>query len=87
MAALQAYVLFDYHVWRAWLIPAVAAACLLAAGTLAFTRLKPFSWARAYAVGAATAGVLALLVAPAVWAAHGTLSEEREGGLPSAGAP
>ncbi len=85
MAALQAYVLFDYHVWRAWLIPAVAAACLLAAGTLAFTRLNPFSRARTYAVGVAIAGVMALLVAPAAWAAHGTLSEEREGGLPFAG--
>jgi hypothetical protein len=41
MAAVQAYVLFDYPVWRAWLIPAVAVLCLVAAVILALVRLSP----------------------------------------------
>jgi hypothetical protein len=85
MAAVQAYVLFDYAVWRAWLIPAIAGLCLVAAGILDLVRLKSHMRIGTYAVGAATAGILALLVAPAAWAAYDTLSSQGSGGLPAAG--
>ncbi|MDQ4127217.1 MAG: glycosyltransferase family 39 protein [Actinomycetota bacterium] len=85
MAAVQAYVLFDYALWRAWLIPTIAGLCLVAAGILALVRLRPPFRADTYAVGAATAGILALLVAPAAWAAYDTLSSQGGGGLPAAG--
>ena len=84
IAALQVYVLFDYAVWRAWLIPTIAGLCLVTAGILALVRLRPPFRADTYAVGAATAGILALLVAPAAWAAYDTLSSQG-GGLPAAG--
>ncbi len=85
MAAVQAYVLFDYAVWRAWLIPAIAGLCLVAAGFLALVRLRPHVRIGTYAVGAATAGILALLIAPVGWAAYDTLSSQGGGGLPAAG--
>lgn len=85
MATVQAYVLFDYAVWRAWLIPVVAALWLVSAGVLTLVRLRPPSRIHAYAVGAATAGVMVLLVAPAAWAAYETLSSQGGGGLPAAG--
>ena len=85
MAAVQAYVLFDYAVWRAWLIPAIAGICLVAAGILVLVRLRAPMRIGTYAVGAATAGILALLVAPAAWAAYDTLSSQGGGGLPAAG--
>jgi 4-amino-4-deoxy-L-arabinose transferase-like glycosyltransferase len=85
MAAVQAYVLFDYAVWRAWLIPAIAGLCLVAAGILALVRLRPHMRVGNCAVGAATTGILALLVAPAGWAAYDTLSSQGGGGLPAAG--
>jgi 4-amino-4-deoxy-L-arabinose transferase-like glycosyltransferase len=85
MAAVQAYILFDYPVWRAWLIPAVAALCLVAAGVLTLLRLRAPSGIRTYALGAATAGILALLLAPAAWAAYTTLSQGGFGALPAGG--
>jgi 4-amino-4-deoxy-L-arabinose transferase-like glycosyltransferase len=85
MAAVQAYVLFDYAVWRAWLIPAIAGLCLVAAGILALVRLRPHMRIGNYAVGAATAGILGLLFAPVGWAAYDTLSSQGGGGLPAAG--
>ena len=85
MAALQAYVLFDYAVWRAWLIPAVVGLCLIAAAVLALVRLRPAARIRSYVVGAATAGVLALLVAPTAWSAYASLSLQGGGSTPAAG--
>ena len=85
MAAVQAYVLFDYPVWRAWLVPAVTALCLIAAGVLSLMRLRASIRVRTYAVSAATVGVLALLVAPAAWAAYASLSLQGGGPVPAAG--
>ncbi|HEX2186414.1 MAG TPA: hypothetical protein VHN78_13000, partial [Chloroflexota bacterium] len=85
MAAVQDYILWDYEGWPFWLAPAISGLCLVAAGGLALVRLRPPSRARAYAVGAATAGVLALLVAPAAWASHATLQGDNGGPLPAAG--
>ena len=84
-AAVQAYVLYDYAVWRAWLIPVVAGLCLVAAAVLFLARLRPSTRVRGYAVGAATAGVLALLIAPAAWSAYASLSLQGGGPTPAAG--
>jgi len=85
VAAVQAYVLFDYALWRAWLIPAVVGLCLAAAAVLALVRLRPAARVRSYAVGAATAGMLALLVAPTAWSAYASLSLQGSGPTPAAG--
>src|ERR687894_2153466 len=87
VAAVQAYVLFDYAVWRAWLIPAVVGLCLAATVVLALVRLRPAARVRSFAVGAATAGMLALLVAPAAWSAYASLSLQGGGPTPAAGPP
>ena len=89
MAAVQAYVLLDYPVWRSWLIPAVLGMNLGAAAFLVIARLKgrmPAKWV-SYPAIAASVGVLALLFAPAAWAAHDVLTSQGGGGmgLPSAG--
>jgi 4-amino-4-deoxy-L-arabinose transferase-like glycosyltransferase len=92
MAAVQAYVLFDYPIWRAWLIPATLGLSLGAAGLLTASRLSRLRsqdvgrWA-SYPAVAVSVGVLALLIAPAAWTVHDVLSSEGGGGmgLPSAG--
>jgi 4-amino-4-deoxy-L-arabinose transferase-like glycosyltransferase len=88
MGAMQAYVLFDYPVWRAWLIPAIMGLCLIVAGLLTVARLRGrdlWKWAP-YPVVAASVGVLALLIAPAAWGTYDVLSSQGGGiGLPSAG--
>ena len=84
VAAMQARVLFDYPVWRAWLIPTVAALCLVAAVVLALARVRLPAEARTYAAGVATVGVLALFLAPAAWAAY-TAWQGTTGFLPFAG--
>jgi 4-amino-4-deoxy-L-arabinose transferase-like glycosyltransferase len=87
-AAVQAYVLLDYPVWRGWLIPAVVGLNLGAAGFLVLVRLRGRGVGKRtyYPAVAAGVGVLALLFAPAAWAAHDVLSSQGGGmGLPSAG--
>ena len=89
MAAVQAYVLLDYPVWRAWLIPAIVGLNLGAAVFLALARLRDRGLGRraSYPAVAAGVGVLALLFAPTAWATHDVLSSQGGGGmgLPSAG--
>jgi 4-amino-4-deoxy-L-arabinose transferase-like glycosyltransferase len=85
MAAVQSYILWDYEGWPLWLAPAISGLCLIAAAVLALVRLRPPFRADAYAAGAVTAGVLALLAAPAAWAAYDTLAVGGFGGLPAAG--
>jgi 4-amino-4-deoxy-L-arabinose transferase-like glycosyltransferase len=89
VAGVQAYVLLDYSVWRAWLIPPILALNLGAAIFLTISRLKSRKpdIRASYPAVAAGVGVLALLFAPAAWAAHDVLSSQGGGGmgLPSAG--
>ena len=85
MAVVQAYILFDYAVWRAWLIPAGAGLCLVAAAVLILARLRSSSSVRGYVMGAATMGMLALLIAPAAWSAYASLSLQGGGPTPAAG--
>ena len=86
---MEAYALLDYHVWRAWLIPPTLGLNLGVAFFLAISRLRvqgldKQAYYPAVAVGV---GVLALLFAPAAWAAHDVLSSQGGGGmgLPSDG--
>ena len=88
IAALQAYILLNYPVWRAWLIPPILALSLGAAVFLAIARLKGRmpSKRASYPAIVAGVGVLALLFAPTAWAAYDVLSSQGGGmGLPSAG--
>jgi len=87
MAAAQAYILWDYDGWPLWLTPAISGLCLVTVGVLTIARLRfgPNTRASSYLVGVATMGVLALLVAPAAWAAHATLLQDVGGPLPAAG--
>src|SRR5215212_1065776 len=63
IAGVQAYVLLDYFVWRAWLIPLILDLNLGAAAFLAILRLKRRELGKrtSYSAIAAGAGVLALL--------------------------
>jgi 4-amino-4-deoxy-L-arabinose transferase-like glycosyltransferase len=85
MAAVQGYILWDYEGWPLWLAPVISGLCLVAAVVLALLRLRPPFRADAYAAGAVTAGMLALLVAPTAWAAYDALAVGGFGGLPAAG--
>ena len=85
MAAVQGYILWDYEGWPVWLAPVISGLCLVAAVVLALLRLRPSFRADAYAAGAVTAGMLALLVAPTAWAAYDALAVGGFGGLPAAG--
>jgi 4-amino-4-deoxy-L-arabinose transferase-like glycosyltransferase len=88
VAGVQAYVLLDYPIWRAWLIPPILALNLGAAVFLIVSRLKGRLPGKRtpYPAIAAGVGMLALLFAPTAWAAHDVLSSQGGGmGLPSAG--
>ena len=89
VAGVQAYVLLDYPVWRAWLIPAIVGLNLGAAVFVAIVRLRGLGLGKRphYPAIAAGVGVVALLFAPTAWAAHDILSSQGGGGmgLPSAG--
>ncbi len=85
-AAVQAYILRAYPGWRDWLTPLVVVPCLLAALLLTVARLPIRLRLPARALAAvAAAGVLALLVAPAVWAGETVRSNASASGIPSAG--
>jgi 4-amino-4-deoxy-L-arabinose transferase-like glycosyltransferase len=88
MAALHTYIILAYYDenWTPWLTPGIAGLCLVAAGVLVVARLRSGLSARAscYLLGAATAGILALLIAPTTWAAY-TVFQGSGGGLAGAG--
>ena len=72
LAAFHAYILADYPAWSRWLTPLIVGLCLLAAGGLVLARVargqsRVRAWIRP--VVPAIVGLLALLVAPTVWAA------------------
>jgi len=71
--AEQAHILTSYPTWGQWLIPLMVVLCILAAGVLISARIAPRIGVRAprasYLVPAVSVGVLALMLAPTVWAA------------------
>lgn len=72
-AAEQIYILKSYPTWNQILIPLIAVLCIIAAGVLISARIAPHIKAKApsvrFLVPALIAGILALLLAPTVWAA------------------
>jgi len=83
-AAVEAIILAPFPDWSRWLTPLVGGLCLGAAGLLTLARLAGGAGKRSWPVVAAVGGVLALLIAPTLWACmpvwHGGHS-----GLPYAG--
>src|SRR5215208_2168985 len=70
VASLQSYTLaLFYPDWSHWLPPAIVILGLGAAASLLVARLKPRLKISGYPLAAISVGVLALLLAPATWAA------------------
>ncbi len=67
-AGVQAAILAEFPAWSRWLTPLVGGLCLAVAGVLAAARLAGRGEQRTWPAAVATLGVLALLVAPTVWA-------------------
>jgi 4-amino-4-deoxy-L-arabinose transferase-like glycosyltransferase len=87
-AASQIVILTNYPMWGQWMIPLLLITCLLAAGMLISARLA-FRWmGKAKAVRllwpAVAVGLVALLLAPTIWAAIPIL-QGTEADLPLAG--
>ena len=72
-AAEQIYILKSYPTWNQILIPLIAVLCIIASGVLISARIAPHIKAKApgtrFLMPALIAGILALLLAPTVWAA------------------
>ncbi len=72
-AAEQIYILQSYPTWSQVLVPLIAVLCIIAAAVLIVARVAPFIKATApgtrFLVPALIAGILALMLAPTVWAA------------------
>jgi 4-amino-4-deoxy-L-arabinose transferase-like glycosyltransferase len=87
MAILQAYILGGYEGWSLMLTPLIVLLCFIAAAVLVVLRLSlnPKLGA-AYAAAATAVGILALLVAPTVWASY-QVFQGSGGSLPVAGPP
>jgi 4-amino-4-deoxy-L-arabinose transferase-like glycosyltransferase len=86
MAALHAYIILTYYDedWGGWLTLVIVGLCLVAAVGLIVLRLRPRLKASAYSAGAVAVGVLALLIAPTVWATY-TVWQGNGGGLSGVG--
>jgi 4-amino-4-deoxy-L-arabinose transferase-like glycosyltransferase len=67
-AAVEALILADFPDWSRWLTPLVGGLCLGAAGVLVVGRLAGGARRRNWPAAVAAIGVLALLIAPTVWA-------------------
>jgi len=77
--AEQIYILTSYPAWGQWLIPLLVVLCTLAVGTLVSTRIAPHIRVKAhrppiyrearFLLPALSIGVLAVMLAPTVWAA------------------
>ena len=87
-AVEQAYILASYPAWGQWLIPLMAVLCVLGAVILIVVRLVPRIRVNVrsvrYLLAALSIGVLALLIAPTVWAAIPVV-QNTETQLPQAG--
>jgi 4-amino-4-deoxy-L-arabinose transferase-like glycosyltransferase len=77
--AEQAYILSDYPTWAQWMIPLMVVPCILAVAILIGARIAPrlgISTLRAsFLMPILSIGVLALLLAPTVWAIIPVLSK------------
>jgi 4-amino-4-deoxy-L-arabinose transferase-like glycosyltransferase len=71
--AEQIHILTHYPTWGQWLIPLMVVMCIIAVAVLVGARIAPIIGVKApharYLIPALGAGVLALMLAPTVWAA------------------
>jgi 4-amino-4-deoxy-L-arabinose transferase-like glycosyltransferase len=86
VAVLHARILAGYGDWSLRLTLVIVGACLTAAAVLVVLRLRPKQKVGAYAAIATAAGMLAVLIAPTVWASY-TVFEGPRGQMPLAGPP
>ena len=87
MAALHALILSGYEGWSLRLTPVIVGLCFIAAVVLVALRSKPKPEVNnAYRAIATAMGMLALLIAPTVWASYQVFQEPR-GFMPLAGPP
>jgi 4-amino-4-deoxy-L-arabinose transferase-like glycosyltransferase len=72
MAALQAYIILAYYDedWSYWVTGVVVGLCLVAVVGLVVLRLRLRLKLSAYSASVVAVGMLALLVAPTIWAAY-----------------
>src|SRR5438105_2848534 len=79
--AEQVYILTSYPAWGQWMIPLMVVLCVLAVGVLLSARVAPRLRLKApstrFLVPALGAGVLALMLAPTVWAGIPILTRTR----------
>lgn len=72
-AAEQVYLLSRYPAWSQWMVPLIVVLCLIAVGVLVSVRLVPRLRVQIpdtrFLMPALSIGILALLIAPTVWAA------------------
>src|SRR5205823_11503691 len=84
----QAHILTSYPAWAQWLTPPMVVLCILATGVLIGARIAPRIGIKApstrYLVPALGVGMLALMLAPTVWAAIPVIQNRSEQ-LPVAG--
>jgi len=86
MTILHVRMLAGYEDWSSRLTPVIAGLCLTSAAVLAVLRLRPKPKVGTHAAIATAVGVLALLIAPTVWASYQVFQGPR-GPLPAAGPP
>jgi 4-amino-4-deoxy-L-arabinose transferase-like glycosyltransferase len=74
IAALQAYIILAYYDedWSYWVALIILGLCLISVVGLVALRLRPRLKVSPYSTGAVAVGILALLVAPTIWAAYTT---------------
>ncbi|HZR41663.1 MAG TPA: glycosyltransferase family 39 protein [Ktedonobacteraceae bacterium] len=77
--AEQVYILTSYPTWARWMVPLIVVPCLIAVGVLIAARIAPRLRVNApkarLLLPALSIGVLALLIAPTVWAIIPVLSK------------
>ena len=86
MTALHVRILSGYKDWSSILTPVIVVSCLSAAAILVVLRLRPKHKVGVYAAVATAVGMLALLIAPTVWASYQVFQGPR-GSMPAAGPP
>ena len=85
-AALQAHILVSYEGWSPILTPLILGLCFIAAVVLVILPLESKPKVGRYAAVATAVGILALLIAPTVWASYQVFQGPREAD-PLAGPP
>ncbi len=84
-AVEQIHIILSNEAWGTWLIPVIAITCVLAAGVLVIARLRPhLELNQRVLVSVLCAGLLALMLTPAIWSAVPGLQNQASN-LPTAG--